>query len=76
MAARNPASVLPEPVGAQISVCRPAAIAGQGVDLVDDDGVDGRQGGAGSFRGQVQVQGFGRGDEEVRGPAEHHLPLP
>src|SRR5205809_821612 len=29
MAARNPASVLPEPVGAQISVCLPATIAGQ-----------------------------------------------
>src|SRR5437773_11463057 len=29
MAARNPASVLPEPVGAQTSVCRPATIAGQ-----------------------------------------------
>ena len=29
MAARNPARVLPEPVGAQISVCRPATIAGQ-----------------------------------------------
>src|SRR6516162_2757858 len=29
MAARKPASVLPEPVGAQTSVCRPATIAGQ-----------------------------------------------
>src|SRR4051812_8468327 len=29
MAARNPARVLPEPVGAQTSVCRPAMIAGQ-----------------------------------------------
>ena len=29
MAARTPASVLPEPVGAQINVCRPAWIAGQ-----------------------------------------------
>src|SRR5919197_1972250 len=29
MAARNPASVLPEPVGAHTSVCRPATIAGQ-----------------------------------------------
>src|ERR671911_41728 len=29
MAARNPASVLPEPVGAQTSVCSPATIAGQ-----------------------------------------------
>src|SRR5215208_6094599 len=29
MAARNPARVLPDPVGAQTSVCSPAAIAGQ-----------------------------------------------
>jgi hypothetical protein len=29
MAARNPASVFPDPVGAQMSVCRPARIAGQ-----------------------------------------------
>src|SRR3954468_38908 len=29
MAARNPARVLPEPVGAQTNVCRPATIAGQ-----------------------------------------------
>ncbi len=29
MAARNAASVLPEPVGAAISVCRPAWISGQ-----------------------------------------------
>src|SRR5215218_6145431 len=29
MAARNPARVLPEPVGAQTSVCWPATIAGQ-----------------------------------------------
>ena len=29
IAARNAASVLPEPVGAAISVCRPALIAGQ-----------------------------------------------
>src|SRR6266508_1189244 len=29
MAARNPASVLPEPVGAQTSACLPATIAGQ-----------------------------------------------
>ena len=29
MAARNAASVLPEPVGAAISACRPLAIAGQ-----------------------------------------------
>src|SRR6266540_7181156 len=29
MAARNPASVLPEPVGAQTSACWPATIAGQ-----------------------------------------------
>ena len=29
MAHRNAASVLPEPVGAEISVCSPVAIAGQ-----------------------------------------------
>src|SRR5215207_6126188 len=32
MAARNPARVLPEPVGAQTSACRPPTIAGQPPD--------------------------------------------
>jgi hypothetical protein len=55
---------------------RAPLVAGQGVDLVDDDRLHRGEGGPRPFGGQVQVQRFGRGDEEVRRPADHHLPLP
>ncbi len=40
----------------------------EGVDLIDDDGVDGAQGG-GSLGGEQQVEGFRGGDEDVGGMA-------
>src|SRR5919106_1044400 len=55
---------------------RAALVAGQGVDLVEDDRLHRGEGGPRPFGGQVQVQRLGRGDEQVRGPADHHLPLP
>jgi hypothetical protein len=55
---------------------RAPLVAGQGVDLVDDDRLHGGEGGPGALGGQVQVEGFRRGDEQVRGAADHHLPLP
>ena len=46
-----------------------AAFGGdEGMDLIDDDGVDGAEGG-GSFGGEQQVEGFGSGDEDVGGMA-------
>ena len=46
-----------------------AALGGnERVDLVDDDGVDRAQGGRG-FRGEQQVERFGRGDEDFGGMA-------
>ena len=42
-----------------------AAVAGEGVDFVDDDGVDLAQGFAGALGGEHQVEGFGGGDEDV-----------
>ncbi len=55
---------------------RAPLVPGQGMDLVHDDRLHGGEGGPGALGGEVQVQGFGRGDQEVRGPADHHLPLP
>ena len=43
-----------------------AAVAGEGVDLVDDDGVDLAQGFTGPLGGEHQVEGLGGGDEDVR----------
>jgi hypothetical protein len=54
---------------------RAPLVSGQGVDLVDDDRLHAGEGGPGPFGGQVQIQGFRRGDQEVRGPPGHHLPL-
>ncbi len=53
----------------------PALVSGQRVDLVDDDGVDGVEGGA-ALRGRdEEVERFGRGDDErARGP-DHRRPL-
>ena len=42
-----------------------AAVAGESVDLVDDDGVDLAQGFAGPLGGEHQVEGLGGGDEDV-----------
>ena len=54
---------------------RAALVAGKGVDLVDNDGLDVRERRPGPRGGQVQVQRFGGGDKQVRGPADHRLPL-
>lgn len=40
----------------------------EGVDLVDDDGVDGAEG-VGGLGGEQEVEGFGGGDEDVGGLA-------
>src|SRR5271154_283155 len=46
-----------------------AALAGhEGVDLVEDDGLDGAESFAG-LGGEEQVEGLGRGDEDVAGMA-------
>ena len=46
---------------------RPPFVAGQRVDLVDDDRVDVAQDGARRRRGQQQVQRLGSGDQQVGG---------
>ena len=48
-----------------------ALVAGDGVDLVDDNGADAAQELAGLGGGEQDVEGFGGGDEDVRGMAEH-----
>ena len=45
---------------------------GEGVDLVDDDGLDTGQG-LGRRRGEHQVEALGRGDEQVGRPADQLL---
>jgi hypothetical protein len=54
---------------------RAPLVAGEGVDLVDNDRLHGREGRPGPFGSQVQVQRLRRGDEEVRRPPDHRLPL-
>ncbi len=44
--------------------CEPRLVGRQGVDLVDDDGLDVAQGVAGR-RGEHEVEGLGRGDQQV-----------
>ena len=48
-----------------------ALVVGDGVDLVDDDGADAAEVFAGLAGGEEDVEGFGRGDEDVRRVAEH-----
>jgi hypothetical protein len=55
---------------------RASLVAGQGVDLVDDDRLHGGEGAPGPLGGQVQVERLRRGDEQARGPANHRLPFP
>ena len=55
---------------------RPALVASQGMDLIDDDSVNRRERAAGPLGRQVQVQGLGRCHQKVRRPAEHRLALP
>ena len=43
------------------------------VDLVDDDEPRAREGGAESLRREQKVEGLGRRDQHVRGPARHRL---
>ena len=47
-----------------------AAVAGQGVNLVDDHRVDAAQGFARPLGGEHQVEGLWRGDEDVRRPGD------
>ena len=54
---------------------RAALVVGHGVDLVDDDGADAREVGAGFFRGEQDEEGFRRGDEDVRRLLEHGAAL-
>ena len=48
---------------------------GEGVDLVDDDGLDPGQR-LGRRRGQHQVEALGRGDEQIGRPADQLLSIP
>ena len=48
-----------------------ALVVGHGVNLVDDDGADVAEVFAGLAGGEQQVEGFGRGDEDVRRIAQH-----
>ena len=48
--------------------------AGDGVDLVDDDGVHVHQR-AGGLRGEHEIEGLGRGDEHVRWGAQQFRPF-
>ena len=54
---------------------RAALVVGHGVDLVDDDGADAGEIGAGFFRGEQDEEGFRRGDEDVRRLLEHGAAL-
>ena len=53
----------------------PAAIVHQGVDLIDNDRLQGRQGGPPAGGGQQQQQAFRGGDENVRRLPQHPLAL-
>ncbi len=48
-----------------------ALVVGDGVDFVDDDGADAAEVFARFACGEEDVEGFGRGDEDVRRVAEH-----
>ena len=50
---------------------RAALVACDGVDLVDDDGLDGAEQVASLRAGDEQVERLGRGDDEARRPAQH-----
>ena len=50
---------------------RAALVVGYGVDFVDDDGADAAEMLAGFACGEEDVEGLGRGDEDVRRVAEH-----
>ena len=52
-----------------------ALVAEEGVDLVDDDGLDGAEDLAAAFGGEHEVEGFGGGDEDVRGRLDDRLAL-
>ena len=54
---------------------RPPFVAGECVNLIDDDRLHGGERGPGALGGQVQVQRLRSGDEQVRGPADHRLAL-
>jgi hypothetical protein len=50
---------------------RAALVVGDGVDLVDDDGADVAEVLARFGRGEQEVEGLGRGDEDVGRVAQH-----
>jgi hypothetical protein len=50
-------------------------VAGHGMDLVDDDGLDRAEHGPAAGRVDQQVERLGRGDHEVRRPPHHRGPL-
>ncbi len=53
----------------------PPLVAGQGVHLVDDDGVHAAEDGPGRRRRQQQVEGLRGGHQQVRGRPSHGGPL-
>ena len=52
-----------------------ALVVGHGVNLVDDDGADAREIGAGFLRGEQDEEGLRRRDEDVRRLLEHGAAL-
>lgn len=52
-----------------------ALVPGEGVDLVHDHRVHAGEGRARALRSQIEIQRLRRGDEQIRGPAQHRLPL-
>ncbi len=63
-----------EPLQRERQVCA-ALVIGDGVDFVDDDGLDMAQDGAAAIRGEQNVERLGRGHQDVRRPLEHVAPL-
>ena len=65
---------LAQPLYRQHQVGAPLVV-GDGVDLVEDQGIDVLESPAPAVRGKQDVQGLGRGDEDVRRALGHSLPL-
>ena len=54
---------------------RPALIASDGMDLIDNNGCGAGQCLPTAFGGQQNIQRLGRGDQDMRWPAHHRLPF-
>ena len=72
--ARRPVRQQVKPLQRERQV-RAALVVGDGVDLVDDYGLDIAQNGAAAVCGEQNVERLGRGDQDVRRTLEHLAPL-